>query len=71
MIIKPEISMLWIVVYAIEMFLIIVGWFCILTVILSHPSVVILLNRCEKYIAKMLGVFLVGFGAILAVAKNH
>lgn len=71
LIIKPETSLILLSAYAIEMFCILVGWFCILTIILSHPRVLRVLNKCEKYIAKVLGIFLVGFGTVLAVANNH
>jgi RhtB (resistance to homoserine/threonine) family protein len=69
-IIKPETPVSWEMVYALEMFLIITGWFCGLTLLLSHPKVLASLNRVEKYITKALGVFLVGFGVALAFIKK-
>lgn len=57
-------------IYAIEMFLIITGWFCSLTIILSHRRVVRLLNRIEKHLAKIVGLFLIGFGVALAFVKE-
>lgn len=58
------------ILYAIEMFLIVTGWFACLTMILSHRHVVRLLNKVEKYISKILGVFLIGFGLALAFLKE-
>ncbi len=69
-IINPETPAIGLVIYAIEMFIIIVGWFCSLTLILSHPRVAHLLEKAEKYIAKILGVFLIGFGVALAFARK-
>jgi len=69
-IIKPATPVYWEMVYAAEMFLIITGWFCGLTLLLSHPKVLASLNRVEKYITKALGVFLVGFGVALAFIKK-
>lgn len=65
-IIKPGTKPLWIVIYAAEMFFIITAWFITLTLILSHPRVVQLLENIEKYITKALGLFLIGFGVALA-----
>lgn len=69
-IIKPETPTLWELLYAIEMFIIVTAWFCSLTILLSHPRVLRLLNRIEKYISKALGVFLIGFGVALAFIKK-
>lgn len=69
-IIKPGTSPVWLVIYAAEMFFIITAWFCALALILSHPRIAALLTRAEKYITKLLGVFLIGFGVILAFAKK-
>ncbi|OGT42688.1 MAG: hypothetical protein A3F13_09500 [Gammaproteobacteria bacterium RIFCSPHIGHO2_12_FULL_40_19] len=70
MIIKPETPVLWVLLYAVEMFIIITAWFCSLTILLSHPRVLRLLNKIEKYISKALGVFLIGFGVALAFVKK-
>lgn len=70
MIIKPGTPLLWELLYAVEMFIIITAWFCSLTILLSHPRVVRLLNRIEKYISKALGVFLIGFGVALVFVKK-
>lgn len=69
-IIKPGTLGAWGVGIAIEMFAIILGWFCSLTFILSHHRVLRVLNRVEKYISKVLGFFLIGFGVALAFAKR-
>lgn len=71
MIIKPETSSAWMAIYALEMVFITIAWFCILTIILSHPYVADILNKSEKYVAKLLGVFLTGFGVALILVKNH
>jgi RhtB (resistance to homoserine/threonine) family protein len=70
MIIKPDTSVKWEIIFAIEMFVIITTWFCFLTLILSHPAVLHGLNKIEKVISKALGVFLVGFGVALAFIKK-
>lgn len=70
-IIKPETPAFWIIIYAIEMFFIITAWFCSLTFILSHRYVANILEKAEKYIAKVVGVFLIGFGIALAFVKKQ
>jgi RhtB (resistance to homoserine/threonine) family protein len=69
-IIKPETPRAWVLIYALEMFVILTGWFCCLTLILSHPRVLRALNSVEKYITKVLGVFFIGFGVALAFIKQ-
>ncbi|SRR5579883_56200 len=69
-IIRPDTPRAWELVYAVEMFLIILAWFGSLTLLLSHPHVMRLLDKAEKYITKVLGVFLVGFGVALAFVKR-
>jgi RhtB (resistance to homoserine/threonine) family protein len=68
-IIKPNTPAFWIILYAIEMFLIITLWFISLTFILSYPSMARFLGKIEKYIAKVLGIFLIGFGVALVFLK--
>lgn len=70
MIIKPGTPRVWMGIYAVEMLMIVVAWFCTLALILSHPRVTRLLERSEKYIAKLLGVFLIGFGIVLVLVKK-
>ncbi|MDQ8039846.1 MAG: LysE family translocator [Rickettsiella sp.] len=69
-IIKPKTPTSWMISYAMEIFFIIILWFCSLTFILSHPCVTQLLRRAEKIIPKILGIFLIGFGIILAFVKK-
>ncbi len=69
-IIKPETPTAWVITFVIEMFSIIMVWFFGLTIILSHPHVTRLLEKSEKYIAKVLGVFLVSFGVALAFIRK-
>jgi len=69
-IIKPETPRWWEILYAAEMFLIILAWFCSLSLFLSHPAVMQVLNKAEKHISKVLGVFLIGFGIALAFIKK-
>lgn len=69
-IIKPETPITWTFIYAIEMFVILTGWFCALTLILSHKQVVRILNKIEKYIEKTVGIFLIGFGVALAFVRK-
>lgn len=64
--IKPTTPLTWQIIFAIEIFSTAVIWFCCLTFILSHPSIKNFLQKIEKYIAKILGLFLIGFGITLA-----
>lgn len=70
-IIKPGIPWPWELTFAIEMLVIIMTWFCCLTLLLSHRRMVRMLNRAEKYIEKTLGVLLIGFGAALGLMSQH
>lgn len=70
-VIKPNTPMSWQVVYAMEICIIAVTWFCSLTIILSHPYIKGLLEKSEAYIAKFLGVFLIGFGIVLAFIRHY
>lgn len=65
-IIKPDTPLSWEILYVIEIFLIAITWFCGLTIILSHPYIKQSLKHAEKYIARLLGIFLIGFGLALA-----
>ena len=69
-IIKPDTPMSWEILYALEIFFVAVLWFSSLTVILSHPKVQGTLEKAEIYIAKLLGIFLIGFGVALAFIKQ-
>jgi RhtB (resistance to homoserine/threonine) family protein len=69
-IIKPSTPKLWEMLLAIEMFMIICLWFCSLTLILSHPRILRLLTQAERYLAKIVGVFLCGFGIALVFLKR-
>lgn len=69
-IIKPNIPNYWLIIFVIEMFSVVTLWFFSLTFILSHPRVTSLLEKAETYIAKALGVFLVGFGIALACVRK-
>jgi RhtB (resistance to homoserine/threonine) family protein len=66
MVIKPGTPTYWMIIYSFEIALIACLWFSTLTLILSHPRVIQLLAKSEKYIARLLGVFLIFFGAALA-----
>lgn len=69
-IIKPETPISWELVYAFEIFFIATAWFCGLTVILSHPYVKRSLEKAEIYIARFLGLFLIGFGVALVFVRH-
>jgi RhtB (resistance to homoserine/threonine) family protein len=69
-IIKPGSPMSWQLIYATEIVLIATVWFCTLTFILSHSYIKKTLEKAEKYIAKILGVFLIGFGTVLVFVKR-
>jgi RhtB (resistance to homoserine/threonine) family protein len=70
MIIDTHIPSWVMLIYALEMFMIIILWFSSLAIILSHPKITRLLEKSEKYIAKILGIFLIGFGLALVFAKQ-
>lgn len=65
-VVETNIPLVWQFIFAIEMFSIILLWFCSLTIILSHAKVLQWLNKIEKILPTILGVFLVGFGLALA-----
>lgn len=69
-VIKPSTPFHWEVMYAIEIIILTVIWFCSLSIILSHHWIKQALKKSEKYIAKCLGIFLIGFGVILAFLKQ-
>lgn len=69
-IIKPNTPGWWEFAYAIEMLIIIITWFCSLTIFLSQRRILRVLNKIEKYIEKVVGVFLIGFGVALAWVKK-
>ncbi len=68
--IKPNTPMYWEVIYGLEIFFVATTWFCVLTIILSHPPIKKGLEKAEKYIAKLLGVSLIGFGVALTFIKK-
>lgn len=69
-IIKPGTSWIWEMLYAVEIYFIANIWFFTLTMILSHRRIVKLLNKGEKYIEKVVGTFLIGFGIALAFVRR-
>lgn len=68
--IKPDTPISWQILFAGEITVIAIIWFCLLTNILSHPSIKRLLEKAEKYIAKILGCFLIFFGIALALVSR-
>lgn len=69
-IIKPETPLSWAVIYGIEIVCITTAWFCVLTVILSHPYIKRILEKVEQYISRLLGALLIGFGVALALVRR-
>lgn len=65
-VIKPNTPFTWQIAIALEIFFVATIWFCCLTVVLSHPYIKRLLENAEVYIAKLLGLILIGFGVVLA-----
>lgn len=65
-VIKPETPFIWQVAIGLEIFFVATTWFCCLTMILSHAYIKKLLENAEVYIARLLGLLLVGFGLALA-----
>lgn len=70
-IIKPNTPTGWLILYAIEMFSIVILWFFTLTFILSHPYITRLFEKTETYFSKTLGILLIGFGMALALVKKQ
>lgn len=69
-VINPQTPTFWMCIIAVEMVLIVLTWFTILTIIFSHPTIVAILRKAEKYIAKLLGISLVSFGLVIALARH-
>ncbi len=69
-VVKPNTAPVIVVGYVVEMFFIIILWFCGLTLLLSHGKVVRVLDRAEKYIAKGLGVLLISFGIAMLFVRQ-
>lgn len=67
--IKPSTPSSWELVFAVEMFIVIVSWFCCLAMFLSHPTIAKLFNRSLKYIEKTVGLFLIAFSAIIIIKE--
>jgi RhtB (resistance to homoserine/threonine) family protein len=65
-VIKPETPLSWQIAMGLEIFFVATSWFCCLTLLLSHTYIKRALENAEKYIAKLLGIFLIGFGVALA-----
>jgi RhtB (resistance to homoserine/threonine) family protein len=68
--IKPDTSFSWKIIYAIEIISIATGWFCALTFILSHRRIKLMLEQAEKAISQLLGISLIGFGIVLLFARH-
>lgn len=69
-VIKPQTPIIWGLIFAAEMFLIVITWFCVLSIFLSHAQVIKILAKAEKYILKSMGIALLGFGISLALFKQ-
>ena len=67
--IRPGTSLISLIIYAVEIVVLSMLWFCSLTMILSHPRVKRLLDKTETLIVKMLGLFLIGFGVVLIFVR--
>lgn len=61
-VVGPDLSLSEILVLSVEMILIVGLWFSSLALLLSHHKVIPFFNRAKKYIEKLLGVLLIGFG---------
>jgi len=57
------------IIYSLEIIFIAIAWFCTLTVILSHSKMKKILEKSEKYISIILGLFLIIFGIMLVFLK--
>lgn len=69
-IIKPETPIAWVIAFGIETVVVTIVWFTSLTLILSHPKVMKGLEKLEKYISKLVGMSLIGFGIALALVTK-
>lgn len=67
-IIKPHTPAYILLGIAAEMIVIIIAWFSLLALMLSHPRIMKTLKKAEFYISKILGIFLIFFGLALAFA---
>lgn len=68
--IKPETPFNLQVIFASEICIISIVWFCLLSAVLSHRYVKQLLENAETYVAKFLGIFLISFGIALAFVSK-
>lgn len=69
-IIKPD-TPTWIqAAYGLQMAVLAGLWFCLLSVLLSHPRVVAAVDKMELYVERVLGVLLIGFGVALALVRR-
>jgi len=64
-IIKPSTPLFFIVLLTIEMLIIVIAWFCFLSIFLSNPTVRKKLQKAEKYISKITGIILIYFAITL------
>lgn len=69
--IKPHTPVMIQIGYALELVFFPTLWFVILSFILSHRVVMRGLIKIQKWLAKVLGGLLIGFGIALAVLKHH
>lgn len=69
-ILKPNTSWYFETIVVVEILILVMAWFSTLTFILSHPRIMKMLEKSEKYITKGLGIFLICFGVALAFVKN-
>lgn len=64
-VVSPDLSLSGMIILSLEMILIVGLWFSSLALLLSHPRVIPFFNRLKKYIEKILGFLLFGFGFVL------
>lgn len=70
LLIHPDTPFMGMMIYAMEIVTVSMLWFCALAFFLSHARVKHYLNKIEKYIVKILGGFLIGFGVMLVLVRR-
>lgn len=65
-VINPETPLVIQLIYALEIQLIVLGWFCLLAFLLSHPKLKSRIVKIQPYIEKGMGGLLIAFGLKIA-----
>lgn len=69
-VIKPDTRFSFELIYYFEIFTIATAWYCVLVFVFSHRLIKRPLDYLRNYLAKLLGISLLGFGVALAFVKH-